>query len=238
MPNRKINLLIAVALTNFYSFTMNLDIVQDEPLHKISELSSLCRIINEEDSAKTHNRFLSNPLEFSYYHEVYKQTRKEWTIVPFEEAIKWCLLRPNLVIGDFGCGEGLLAKKLKNINKVYSFDHIALNDDIIACDMSEVPLDDAVLDAVIFSLSLMGANYIDYLKEAKRCLKLDGHLWIAEPIKRIKNRKLFKELLDCIGFDIKGRPVEKGKFVFIVALKSERECNEELLNDLAYKNIL
>ncbi|MBU6384151.1 MAG: hypothetical protein KGR16_07570, partial [Verrucomicrobia bacterium] len=24
-----------------------------------------------------------------------------------------------------------------------------------------------------------GANFLDYLKEAHRCLKLDGHLWIA-----------------------------------------------------------
>ena len=51
---------------------------------------------------------------------------------------------------------------------------------VIACDVSHVPLDDESLDVAVFSLSLMGANFTDYLREAHRCLKLDGHLWIDE----------------------------------------------------------
>ena len=55
---------------------------------------------------------------------------------------------------------------------VRSFDHIAIDEDVIACDIGEgVPLKDASIDLAIFSLSLMGNNWRDYLKEARRCLR-------------------------------------------------------------------
>ena len=38
-------------------------------------------------------------------------------------------------------------------------------------DRNKVPLDDKVLDVAIYSLSLMGTNYIDFLLEAHRVLK-------------------------------------------------------------------
>ena len=44
--------------------------------------------------------------------------------------------------------------------------------------MAHVPLEDETLDVAIFSLSLMGANFADYVREAYRTLKLDGHLHI------------------------------------------------------------
>ena len=140
-----------------------------------------------------------------------------------------------MVIGDFGCGEDFLSKELEN--QVHSFDHIAISDNVIACDMSHVPLDDECLDAAVFSLSLMGTNYVDYLKEASRCLKLDGHLWIAEPISRIKDINLFKDLLERLGFDVR-RVHEKWKFTFIEALKSDREINNMAIESLVKETIL
>ncbi len=84
-----------------------------------------------------------------------------------------------------------------------------------------MPLDDESLDAAIFSLSLMGTNYIDYVKEAHRCLKLDGHLWIAETTSRFLNFVTFEEELTKIGFDVI-RVQEKGNFTFLRAIKSDR----------------
>jgi len=98
-------------------------------------------------------------------------------------------------------------------------------------------LEDSCLDAAVFSLSLMGTNYVEYLREARRCLKLDGHLWIAEPTSRIKDVALFKELLERLGFDVRCVK-EKWKFIFIEALKSERAINETLLNEMAFNEIL
>lgn len=44
-------------------------------------------------------------------------------------------------------------------NKVYSFDYVAVNKDVTACDIAHAPLDDESLDAAIFSLSLMGNRH-------------------------------------------------------------------------------
>ncbi|MBN9378617.1 MAG: hypothetical protein BGO14_07075 [Chlamydiales bacterium 38-26] len=123
---------------------------------------------------------------------------------------------------DFGCGEALLAQEFEN--RVQSFDHVAVNEDVTSCDIAHVPLDDESLDAAIFSLSLMGTNYLEYLKEAHRCLKLDGHLWIAETTSRYQNFPSFEEELSKIGFDLIGKQ-EKGNFTFLRLIKSDRQTS-------------
>ena len=60
--------------------------------------------------------------------------------------------------------------------RVYDSDQVAINDKVTACDMKKVPLADEALDAAIFSLSLMGKNWHEYIAEAKRCLVTNGIL--------------------------------------------------------------
>lgn len=72
------------------------------------------------------------------------------------------------VIADFGCGDAKLAQSVKQ--KVHSFDLVAVNDAITACDMAHVPLENSSVDVVVFCLSLMGTNLHDYLLEANRVL--------------------------------------------------------------------
>ena len=43
---------------------------------------------------------------------------------------------PNLVVADFGCGDAKLAQAVPQ--KVHSFDLVALNPRVKACDMSNV----------------------------------------------------------------------------------------------------
>ncbi len=91
---------------------------------------------------------------------------------------------PKLVVGDFGCGDARLAQSVPN--KVHSFDLVAVNEHVTACDIAnvsrptesqhltrrtQVPLEDGVLDVAVFSLSLMGVNYMDFIREAWRTLK-------------------------------------------------------------------
>lgn len=47
-----------------------------------------------------------------------------------------------------GCGENLLSKELTN--KVHAFDYVAIDKDVIACDMSSVSLNSNEVDAVVF----------------------------------------------------------------------------------------
>lgn len=208
---------------------------ENPALRRIGDLSRMNQRINNESSQETHQRFRKNPEEWYKYHAAFKATRESWPVVPNYEALSWCRARPDLIIGDFGCGEALLVQELKN--KVYSFDHIAINENVIACDIVQVPLEDETIDAAIFSLSLMGTNFIDYLKEAKRCLKMDGWLWIAEPTSRIRDVEQFKELLRKLGFYMIDVEV-KDRFTFIKALKSERELNESALAEIEGISVL
>lgn len=73
------------------------------------------------------------------------------------------------MIADFGCGEAKLARSVTQT--VHSFDLVAVNDEVVACDMAHVPLEDQSVDVAVFCLSLMGTNLHDYLLEANRVLK-------------------------------------------------------------------
>ncbi len=201
---------------------------------KLGTLTLMNQRINSSSSTQTHERFFKNPAEWESYHAAYREERHEWPIVPYQEAIIWLKKRPSWIIGDFGCGEAFLAKELQN--QVYSFDHIAISDQVVACDMKRVPIADSLLDAAVFSLSLMGTNSIDYIREAHRCLKLDGHLWIAEPTSRIPH-DAFKLLLHRLGFNVMSME-QKWKFTFVHALKSERDINETALKTFDYTNVL
>jgi len=51
---------------------------------------------------------------------------------------------------------------------------------IIEADISKLPLKDSTVDLCIFCLSLMGTNYLDFIREAWRVLKENGEMIISE----------------------------------------------------------
>ncbi|MEK6301370.1 MAG: helicase-related protein [Acidobacteriota bacterium] len=147
---------------------------------------------NASHSSKTHERLSKTPEEWCFYHTRLLEREETWQIVPRIECVKH--LRDNLprgsVVGDFGCGQGKLADELVDFHIVHSFDHVAIHPGIVACDMAHTHLDDGTLDAVVFSLSLMGSNTNDYLDEAYRVLKLGGQLIIWHPAEQSNTRLL------------------------------------------------
>ncbi len=108
---------------------------------------------------------------------------------------------------------------------VHSFDHVAINDDVVVCDMAHVPLDADTIDVAIFSLSLMGANFTDYLREAHCKLKLDGHLHVVEATSRFADREKFVEDLKGLGFAVVSVE-DRWEFTHIRALKMEARPRE------------
>jgi len=52
--------------------------------------------------------------------------------------------------------------------RVHSFDLVASDPGVVACNMAEVPLGDAFADVAVFSLALMGTDYGSFLEEAHR----------------------------------------------------------------------
>jgi hypothetical protein len=98
-------------------------------------------------------------------------------------------LSPRLQIGDFSCGEAKIVEAIGG-DRVHCFDHISINNKVTACDTKKVPLPDEALDVAIFSLSLMGKNWPNYITKARRCLVTNGTLMIAETRKSMKGAKI------------------------------------------------
>jgi superfamily II DNA or RNA helicase len=199
---------------------------ETQRLVQYGDLSKLNQLWNVSLSTTTHTRLKENPEEWHHYHYLYRSSRESWTVIPYEEMIHWCRERTgfNYKIGDFGCGEAKLAEAINGTHTIYSFDHIAINTNVTACDMTHVPLEDEILDVALFSLSLMGKNFPDYLKEAHRTLRLDGILIIFEPTSRfiddqgINHSSQFAKDLEQFGFS--GGTVETiGLFTRIQAIK-------------------
>ena len=184
---------------------------------KYGDFTRLNNKINNEKSETTHDSMLNDPREWEEYHRQYREARRNWAIVPYEEITKRIRqLSPRLIIGDFGCGEAKILESFGD-NRVYSFDHIAINNKVKACDIKSVPLPDEAIDIAVFSLSLMGRNWHEYIAEAKRCLATNGYLLIAETTKAVKGRlSKLKQVIEQQGFDIYNVE-ERGDFTFIEA---------------------
>ena len=185
----------------------------------LGDFSELNRKWSISRSSNTFERLKSDPFEWNYYHTQYREKRKEWDEIPYEEIAKKIKTREDWVVADLGCGENLLSKEINN--KVHAFDYIAKEGEgVIACDMSNVPLDDNKVDVAVFSLSLMGSNYEEYLKESYRILKPYGNLFIAEPKK--KGERILPDLkkhLTRIGFKIVD-DYYSSNFLYIDCIKS------------------
>lgn len=202
------------------------------PLPEVNEADVRRRIVRYGDfsrmnarwntsySSTTFQRLQSNPEEWMQYHTLYQNARKTWGIIPYEETIKWLEKRANLIIGDFGCGEAIIAKSLSGKHTIYSFDYVSFDDSVTECDISKVPLGDSELDIAVFNLSLMGLNSKDYLQEAVRTLKLDGQLWIYETETHIKDVAAFVGMLESLGLNIIENYIN-WKFRFVRAIKSK-----------------
>ena len=81
----------------------------------------------------------------------------------------------------------------------------------------KVPLADEAPDVVVFSLSLMGKNWHEYITEAKRCVVTNGILIIAETTKSLKGRlSNLRDEIQKQGFDIYSDE-ERGEFTLIEA---------------------
>ena len=196
--------------------------------HKYGNFSRMNRRWNQSKSSTTHERLQKDSSEWEDYHALYREARKDWEVVPYEEMIKWFEERDDgYEIGDFGCGEAKIAKALAGKHTIHSFDHIAINEEVIECDMSHVPLEDEILDAAIFSLSLMGTNLEDYLLEAHRILKLDSHLHIIEATTRFSDKGEFLKQLEKIGFTV-AFCKDMWKFTHIYAVKTSKEREDTI----------
>ncbi|KAH9790988.1 Ribosomal RNA-processing protein 8 [Citrus sinensis] len=151
-----------------------------------------------------------------------------WPELPVNIIVKWLKDHsPSLVIADFGCGDARLAKSVKN--KVFSFDLVSNDPSVIACDMSNTPLNSSSVDVAVFCLSLMGINFPNYLQEAQRVLKPSGWLLIAEVKSRFDpntggaDPNKFSKAVCDLGFAPVSKDFSNKMFIMFYFKKKEKQ---------------
>ncbi|KAL2246897.1 ribosomal RNA-processing protein 8 [Sesamum indicum] len=195
------------------------------------------RMINEKlytcsgDEALKY--FKEDPSLFNVYHSGYQEQMSRWPEQPNDIIIKWIKDRsPSLVVADFGCGDARLAKSVKN--KVFSFDLVSNDPSVIACDMSNTPLDPSSVDVAVFCLSLMGTNFPNYLKEANRVLKPNGWLLIAEVKSRFDpntggaDPNKFVKAICELGFTSTSKDFSNKMFILFYFKKKEKQKSKDI----------
>jgi len=108
------------------------------------------------------------------------------------------------VLADLGCGEGKLALALKKhdiFSEIHSFDLVSTREHIKVADMANLPLEISSVDVALFCLSLMGTNYMDFIQESLRVLKINGILIIVEVTSRFASFKVFMDVLAALGLE-------------------------------------
>ena len=214
------------------------------------------RMLNEKLYTTTGHQakvlFDKEPELFHLYHEGYAQSMEKWPFQPNKNMIKFLNSKPaNWVVADMGCGQAEISRSVKQT--VHSFDLIAANDKVVACDMRHTPLSDEMVDCVIFSLSLMGTNFYDFLREASRICKTHGCLRVAELESRMteseedategtpKKKKVnpfakFVAVVEHFGFKLEKQSTPNGYFVVFDFIKEKPWSKIKEVKDPVMKN--
>ncbi|XP_031334744.1 ribosomal RNA-processing protein 8 isoform X2 [Photinus pyralis] len=206
------------------------------PLHErmVEKLKAArFRYLNEQmytNTGKEAKQYFDGDINaYKAYHDGYRLQVSRWPINPIDIIIsKVKKLDRKLVVADFGCGDAKLAKSVPH--KVHSFDLVATDDTVTACDMAHVPLTNDSVDVIVFCLSLMGTNLKEYFMEAKRVLKNNGLLKIAEVESRFEDINSFISKLRSYGFVNKAKDLSHNLFCFLdfELNKSKSVKNENL----------
>ncbi|GMS96655.1 hypothetical protein PENTCL1PPCAC_18830, partial [Pristionchus entomophagus] len=205
------------------------DVKLEDAKEKIK--SGIFRFINEQlytvKSSEAVELFKKEPDSFWAYHEGFAQQTKKWPNHPLRLIIQWLLSKDSgKVVFDLGCGEAKIAEAVGKRHDVRSFDLVAVNERVTACDMAHLPEKDGVADIVVFCLSLMGTNLLDFIKEARRVLKTGGILKIAEVTSRFVNPKMFVEAVCKLGFQVHERKAVTDYFIIMQFIKIEKVENK------------
>ena len=121
----------------------------------------------------------------------------------------------SVVVKTFS-GNGYAVKAIRFTHSIMWLFH----DDVVRCDIGEdVPLADSEIDVAVFSLSLMGENSGDYLREAARTLLFDGRLIICEAVSRLPEDAEVRSRLARWGFhtDSEFNDKQRAFLAFILA---------------------
>ncbi len=189
-------------------------------------------MINEflytEESNYAFKHFQQNRGDFMIYHEGFSEQVKTWKTSPVALISQMVTSREeigSLVVADLGCGTGELYKHIHKTEglpkEILSYDLISTEPYITVADMKQLPLDKESVDIAVFCLALMGTNYIDFLIEATRVLKIGGSLIIAEVTSRLPNLDMFLLMMTYLGYSLVHK-VTPNQFFLVLELTKDK----------------
>ena len=163
------------------------------------------RMINQQlytsSGADAKRMFDEDPGLFQVYHRGFAAQVAKWPENPIDRVIVYVQSLPDdVVVCDFGCGEAKLAENVRQ--RVHSFDLVAINERVTACDMASVPLKRHKVDVCVFCLSLMGTNVSDFIREARRVVRKGGEMRIYEVSSRFTSFEQFSNDVEAFGFKL------------------------------------
>jgi hypothetical protein len=92
------------------------------------------------------------------YHEGFRHQVESWPTNPVDVMIDYLQSLPtSTVIADFGCGDAKIAHTLTK-HKVLSFDLVAKNDKVVACDIAKVRQFRSLYRALRWTVSLISPS--------------------------------------------------------------------------------
>jgi len=204
------------------------------------------RFLNEQlycqEGSASASQFKSDPTLFESYHAGYRIQAKQWPLDPLDLIIAELKKLPKkAVVADFGCGEARLAESVHRAT-VHSFDLVAANHKVVACDMANVPLESNSVDVAVFCLALMGINTRDFIFEGARVLKVGGTLKIAELESRFQGEQYsvesFIAKVQKFGFKLSAKNLKRDFFYFLDFEKVQDLKKKKKLPDIELKPCL
>lgn len=209
------------------------------------------RMINEmlytTSSSEAASMFQTQPDVYSDYHAGFRQQVQTWPENPTDFIIRNLIQRVNTpkeahglpskkgicTVADLGCGDARISTKFSSRKNVrfYNFDFLPSRD-VVAADISNLPLKSSSVDIAIFCLSLMGTNYSDFLGEAIRVVRPNGEVWIAEIRSRFTEKMIedFVGWLSRSGLQLKNMNRDNTMFVYFEFKKQDGSSRDVLLD--------
>ena len=165
--------------------------------HQLSNYQEISKKLSIQNSNTTHEMFKTNQTLWYDYHDSRDfsfQGYDNQQEIPINKIINYLTKKTSrkLTILDLGCGRNIIKSTFKNFPSlnIIGYDHVSFNDSI-ECDISKLPNENESVDICVFSQSLMGSNWKEYLEEAIRVLRYNGEIIISESVERYDIIKKF-----------------------------------------------
>jgi hypothetical protein len=181
------------------------------------------RAWSSQKSTTTHEKLRSNPAEWHAYHaarDISFQGYSDQSQIPRNRIIAHLAnkRKHRLRILDLGCGRNNIAQHYADTDKDHKFaiqgyDHVVEEGSTARAgniaDLSAQE-DDESADICIYSQSLMGSDWRDYLTEGHRILRYNGEFIISEHIKMLDD---VRAELGRLGCKIESEAADAGEAV-------------------------